>query len=174
MTSNNQNATNIPGAPALIALGANISSCAGTPAQTLKAALAALDSAGVEIAAVSPFYESQAWPDPADPPFVNAVAAISTHLQPIALMTLLHEVETRFGRTRSFPNAPRSLDLDLLDYAGQIHEGPVTLPHPRLQERRFVLEPLRHVAPHWRHPVSGLDASALLKVLADGGSLTRA
>jgi 2-amino-4-hydroxy-6-hydroxymethyldihydropteridine diphosphokinase len=89
-------------------------------------------------------------------------------------MTLLHKVETRFGRTRSVPNAPRPLDLDILDYAGQVHEGPVTLPHPRLQERRFVLEPLQHVAPHWRHPVSEQDASALLKALQTGGSLTRA
>jgi 2-amino-4-hydroxy-6-hydroxymethyldihydropteridine diphosphokinase len=80
-------------------------------------------------------------------------------------MTLLHEVETAFGRKRSVPNAPRELDLDLLDYAGQIHDGEVKLPHPRIAERRFVLEPLKSVAPHWRHPVSGLDVDALLNSL---------
>ena len=160
--------------PALIALGANIPSKAGAPAQTLKAALAALAGAGVEITAVSPFYESQAWPDPADPPFTNAVAAVRTGLQPLALMALLHQVETDFGRTRSVANAPRSLDLDLLDYAGQVLAGPLTLPHPRLAERSFVLEPLRDVAPQWRHPVSGSNAQSLLKALSGGASLTRA
>jgi 2-amino-4-hydroxy-6-hydroxymethyldihydropteridine diphosphokinase len=152
----------MPG-PVLISLGANIPSPAGTPAQSLKAALKALASAGVEITAVSPFYESEAWPNLADPPFMNAVAAIRTRLQPVALMELLHKIETDFGRKRSVPNAPRALDLDLLDYAGQVHGGPVILPHPRLGQRRFVLEPLRDIAPHWRHPISGQDVDALLK-----------
>jgi 2-amino-4-hydroxy-6-hydroxymethyldihydropteridine diphosphokinase len=161
MTSNNSDAP----VPVLIGLGANIPSLAGTPAQTLKAALASLSRAGVEITAISPFYETEAWPDPADPPFMNAVAALRTKLQPIALMELLHTVETAFGRNRSVPNIPRTLDLDLLDYAGQIHEGQVVLPHPRIAQRRFVLEPLKAVAPHWRHPVSGRDVDDLLNSL---------
>jgi 2-amino-4-hydroxy-6-hydroxymethyldihydropteridine diphosphokinase len=151
--------------PILIALGANIPSVAGPPANTLKAALGALADAGLEITAVSPFYESEAWPDPADPPFMNAVAALRTMLQPFALLTLLHQVETAFGRKRSVPNAPRTLDLDLLDYAGRVHQGNVTLPHPRMASRRFVLEPLRAIAPGWRHPVTGQDLDALLRGL---------
>lgn len=153
-------------AGALISLGANIPSHAGTPAQTLRAALKALAGRGVQITAVSPFYEYEAWPDPAEPSFINAVAALKTRLQPVALMALLHEVETAFGRTRSRPNAPRTLDLDLIDYAGQVlpglvGEGALTLPHPRAGQRRFVLEPLRDVAPHWRHPVSGKEIKDL-------------
>jgi 2-amino-4-hydroxy-6-hydroxymethyldihydropteridine diphosphokinase len=164
MTSNNSDAP----MPALIGLGANIPSEAGTPAKTLNAALAALAKAGIEITAVSPFYETQAWPDAADPPFLNAVAAIRTRLQPFALLTLLHEVETAWGRKRSVPNAPRSLDLDLLDYAGRVlKDGPVILPHPRMAQRRFVLEPLRTVAPHWRHPVSDVAVDTLLAGLND-------
>jgi 2-amino-4-hydroxy-6-hydroxymethyldihydropteridine diphosphokinase len=151
--------------PALIGLGANIPSEAGPPANTLNAALAALAKAEVEITAVSPFYETESWPDPADPRFLNAVAAIRTRLQPFALLTLLHEVETAFGRKRSVPNAARSLDLDLLDYAGTVLDGPVILPHPRIAQRRFVLEPLQAVAPDWRHPVSGQDVDSLLKGL---------
>jgi 2-amino-4-hydroxy-6-hydroxymethyldihydropteridine diphosphokinase len=131
----------------------------------LKAALAALISAGIEITAVSPFFETEAWPNPDDPPFMNAVAALRTRLQPVALMALLHKVETDLGRTRSVPNAARVLDLDILDYAGQVSDGPVVLPHPRLAERRFVLEPLARIAPNWRHPVSGRDINALLKAL---------
>jgi 2-amino-4-hydroxy-6-hydroxymethyldihydropteridine diphosphokinase len=96
---------------------------------------------------------------------MNAVAALRTRLQPLALMALLHEVETALGRKRSVPNAPRSLDLDLLDYAGRILEGELVLPHPRIAERRFVLEPLKAAAPRWRHPVSGQDVDALLNSL---------
>jgi 2-amino-4-hydroxy-6-hydroxymethyldihydropteridine diphosphokinase len=158
MTSNNPDAS----MPALIALGANIPSRAGTPAQTFNAALAALTRAGLKIKDVSPFYETEAWPNPGDPPFLNAVVAVYTRLQPVALMALLHQVETDFGRKRSVPNAPRELDLDLLDYAGLVHGGEVTLPHPRMAGRRFVLEPLRAVAPHWRHPVTGEPIDALL------------
>ncbi|HWC63873.1 MAG TPA: 2-amino-4-hydroxy-6-hydroxymethyldihydropteridine diphosphokinase [Rhizomicrobium sp.] len=152
--------------PVFIGLGANIPSPAGPPARTFRAALQALARAGLEITAVSPFYETEAWPDPGDPRFLNAVAALRTRLQPFALMTLLHQVETAFGRTRSRANAPRSLDLDLLDYDGEVHSGALTLPHPRLAERRFVLEPLRDIAPDWRHPVSGRDVAALLAAVA--------
>ena len=73
--------------------------------------------------------------------------AIETDLQPFALLGLLHEVETAFGRKRSAPNAPRTLDLDLIDYRGRVEQGAVELPHPRMADRRFVLEPLAEIAP---------------------------
>ena len=151
----------------LIALGANLPSNAGPPAHTLAQALKTLAGRGVNIAAVSHVYETPAWPNPADPPFVNAVAAVQTILQPLALLELLHEVETAFGRKRSAPNAPRSLDLDLLDYDGLILDGRPVLPHPRLAERAFVLAPLCDIAPDWRHPVTGDTARTLLARLPD-------
>ncbi len=149
-----------------IALGANIPSAAGPPDVTLKAALAALGKRGVQILRVSRFRQTDAWPDPSDPPFINAVAGIESDLQPVALLGLLHEVETSFGRKRSVPNAPRSLDLDLIDYRGRVVHGEVDLPHPRMAARRFVLEPLAEVAPGWRHPVTGLTVEALLAALS--------
>jgi 2-amino-4-hydroxy-6-hydroxymethyldihydropteridine diphosphokinase len=149
-----------------IALGANIPSQAGPPDVTLKAALTALGKRGVQIRKVSRFRQTDAWPDPSDPPFINTVAEIETDLQPIALLRLLHEVETSFGRKRSVPNAPRSLDLDLIDYRGRVMQGALELPHPRMAVRRFVLEPLAEVAPGWRHPVSGLSVEALLAALS--------
>lgn len=149
-----------------IALGANIPSAAGSPEVTLKAALAALGKRGVQILKVSRFRQTDAWPDPSDPPFINAVAGIESDLQPVALLGLLHEVETSFGRKRSVPNAPRSLDLDLIDYRGRVLRGEVDLPHPRMAVRRFVLEPLAEVAPGWRHPVTGLPVEALLEALS--------
>lgn len=149
-----------------IALGANIPSAAGPPDVTLKAALAALGERGVQIRKISSFRQTDAWPDPSDPPFINAVAGIETDLQPVALLGLLHEVETSFGRKRSVPNAPRSLDLDLIDYRGRVMQGAVDLPHPRMTVRRFVLEPLAEVAPGWQHPVTALSVEALLAALS--------
>lgn len=150
----------------LIALGANMPSRVGPPLETLKAALAALGAAGVEILKVSSFYETAAWPDPADPPFTNAAASLQTSLQPVVLLELLHDTETALGRVRSRKNAPRTLDLDLLAYRDVILDGTrLILPHPRLAERRFVLEPLVEIAPEWRHPVTGLTPAQMLATL---------
>jgi 2-amino-4-hydroxy-6-hydroxymethyldihydropteridine diphosphokinase len=149
----------------LIALGANLPSSSGNPSATIRAALKALEKHGVPADAVSSFYKSDAWPDPSDPPFVNAVARVRTSLQPKGLLTLLHMVETEFGRVRSRRNAPRTLDLDLVDYNGNILKDGIELPHPRLADRAFVLIPLRDVAPDWRHPVSGQSLEALIAAL---------
>ena len=149
----------------LIGLGANLPSAAGAPEKTLRAALAALAENGVEIAAVSYFYRSQAWPDASDPPFVNAVARVMTTDDPRSLLNFLHAVENNFGRTRGEKNAPRTLDIDVLDFNGRVESGPPQLPHRRLAERAFVLLPLRDVAPDWRHPVSGKSVDALIAEL---------
>ena len=153
----------------LIALGANLPSTAGPPAATLKSALDRLADQGVKIRSVSSFYESPAWPDPADPKFVNAVAVVETALQPVELLALLHGIETAHGRLRSTVNAPRSLDLDLLDYDGRLISDGVVLPHPRLAQRAFVLVPLAEIAPAWRHPVTGQSVGELLDGLPGRG-----
>lgn len=149
----------------LIALGANLHSPAGPPRETIHAALASIAKRGIEIAQVSRFYVSEAWPNPSDPPFVNAVAKVETALSPKELLGLLHEVEAEFGRVRSERNAPRTLDLDLIDYGGRLLEGDLELPHPRVLQRAFVLMPLRDVAPDWTHPVSGASVSDSIAAL---------
>lgn len=154
----------------VIALGANLPSRAGTPRDTLKAALARLAAQGVHVANVSSCYLTKAWPDPADPDFVNAVARIETTRSPRELMELLHATEAHFGRTRGAKNAPRTLDLDLIDYDGRVELGPPELPHPRLAERAFVLVPLEELAPSWRHPATGTSIADLLMALAPGKS----
>jgi 2-amino-4-hydroxy-6-hydroxymethyldihydropteridine diphosphokinase len=157
----------------LIALGANLPSQAGPPAQTLAAALACLEDRNLKILAVSSFYETAAWPDPSEPPFVNAVAVLDTSLPPDALMEILHEVETEFGRKRSIRNAPRTLDIDLIDYEGRVEPGPPQLPHPRAADRVFVLAPLRDVAPDWRHPASGQGLDELLAALPAAAAIRK-
>lgn len=151
----------------LIALGANLPKDGQLPIETLQLALERLRARGVAVMAVSSFYETPAWPDPSDPPFINAVAMVRTALQPVDLLALLHEVETEFGRLRSSPNAPRTLDLDLIDHDGRITHDGLVLPHPRAHARAFVLVPLAEVAPDWRHPVTGQGAGDLLAVLPD-------
>jgi len=149
----------------VIALGANLPSRAGSPRQTLLSASDALTPFGVHITALSSFYASEAWPDPKDPPFVNAVALVETELAPAALMAALHKAETLFGRKRSKKNAPRPLDLDLIDYDSRVAKGPPVLPHPRMRSRAFVLVPLADVAPGWRHPISGETVEQLIAAL---------
>ena len=151
----------------LIALGANLNSPVGPPAATIAAALGALAQRGVKIEAVSAFFATPAWPDPSDPPFVNAVIRVDTAHSPAKLMDILHTIESVYGRTRSAKNAPRTLDLDLIDYDDRVEEGPPLLPHPRLAERAFVLIPLSDVAPEWRHPVTGLSVAELIAALPE-------
>ncbi len=151
----------------VIALGANLVSPAGPPAATIAAALDALAQRGVRIDAVSALFATPAWPDPSDPPFINADIRVDTAHSPAELMAILHRIESAYGRTRSVRNAPRTLDLDLIDYHGRVQEGPPTLPHPRMAERGFVLVPLSDIAPDWRHPVTGYSVTELIAVLPE-------
>jgi len=129
---------------ALIGLGANL----GQARETIERALEALKStSGIEALEVAPFYGS----DPVDakgPTFVNTVAQIQTTLAPLALLDALQALEQADGRERPFRNAPHTLDLDLLGYEGVTRETPrLTLPHPRMHERAFVLKPLSDLVP---------------------------
>ena len=155
---------------ALIAFGANLAN----PRETLMDAVGALGEAGVVIDALSPLYRSPAWPPGSDAPdYLNAVMRVRARREPAELLALLLDIEAQLGRVRGEPNAPRLIDLDLLDYAGQRSDDPaVRLPHPRMTDRAFVLLPLRDVAPDWRHP-DGLSVAELLAAV-DTADTTRA
>ena len=132
--------------------------------------MAQLPTIGINAVLRSRWYRSQPVPPSDQPWYVNGVAVVETRLAPAALLTALLLLETRFGRRRSVPNAARTLDLDLLDYDGrQCASERLTLPHPHLHERRFVLAPLAEIAPDWRHPRLGVSAKELVCRLTPGG-----
>jgi 2-amino-4-hydroxy-6-hydroxymethyldihydropteridine diphosphokinase len=147
----------------LVALGANLPSPVhGGPVANLTAALAEMNSQGIEILSTSRWYETAPVPVSEQPWYINAVASVATDLAPPALLERLHMIEATFGRVRSVANAPRVLDLDLLSYGNLRSDDWPILPHPRLQDRAFVLLPLREVAPGWHHPVTGETIETML------------
>ena len=158
----------------LIALGSNLTSGSGGPAETLRKALKLLSKYGAVIRTTSTFYHNPAFPDGSGPDFVNAVVFLEAKSDPTVMLSILHQVEAEMGRERVQRWGQRTLDLDLIASADlvlpdlkthqywrdlpleqQINEAPnqLVLPHPRMQDRAFVLVPLADVAPDWVHPV---------------------
>lgn len=154
---------------ALVAIGANLPQPDGTPAlQTCRWAVDQLGRIpGLRVVAVSSWWESAAIPpDPRSPPYINGVVRLEGVAEPEALLAALHGIEDLAGRARPYVNAPRVLDLDLIDLGGRVRAGPAPiLPHPRAAERAFVLRPLMEVSPDWVHPVLGQGVLALLGAL---------
>lgn len=155
-------------AHAAIALGANLGDCRAT----LEAALAALEaSPRVRVLARSRWYRS-APVGPPQPDYVNGCALLAVALEPEDLLERLLATERRFGRVRGERWGPRHLDLDLLLVGDQRLVSPhLTLPHPRLRERAFVLVPLAEIAPAWIDPVSGQSVAELAAALRGEGCL---
>lgn len=153
----------------LVGLGASLPSPDGSaPRATCEAAAALLAALPkLRLAALSNWWESAPIPPmPGAPWFVNGVARLEGEMAAATLLGHLQAIEAQFGRQRPFPNAPRTLDLDLLDHEGQVLDTPrLTLPHPRMAGRAFVLHPLAEVAPGWVHPGTGQGVAALVAAL---------
>ena len=148
------NAVTKSGGGIFIALGANLPSVEhGSPRATLEVALSLLAHEGIAILRRSSWWQSGPLPASGQPDFINGVIEAETALAPADLLAALHRIESACGRVRQQRWEARVLDLDLIDYRGQLQAGPgPTLPHPRMAERLFVLLPLQEIAPDWRHP----------------------
>lgn len=161
----------------LLGLGASQAGNWGAPPATLSRCIAELPRAGFRVLSASGLYETQAVGPGGDGVYVNAAVMGESHLAPAALLRALKRLERRAGRRSAMRWGPRPLDIDILGWRGRVARGAaLTLPHPRMHLRPFVLAPLAEIAPGWRHPELGLSARQLLRRLparTDGRVLRR-
>jgi 2-amino-4-hydroxy-6-hydroxymethyldihydropteridine diphosphokinase len=154
----------------LIGLGANLpTEKFGPPRAALGAALKSIENSGIRIKQRASWYQTAPVPISNQPWYVNGVAELETHLSPTAIICALLKLEKKFGRVRTVPNAPRILDLDLLAYNDKVITGSaptdLTVPHPRVHGRSFVILPLREIAPNWSDPVTGRTIDSIVNHL---------
>jgi 2-amino-4-hydroxy-6-hydroxymethyldihydropteridine diphosphokinase len=157
----------------VLGLGANIRGSWGNPRETLLRARRELEAAGMEVVRCSNFYLTQPVGLIRQPRYLNAVVVARANIAPTALLRLAKQIERRAGRRSAPPMSPRPLDIDIIDYGGRRigrpaevrRRGTLILPHPELQKRAFVLQPLSDAAPAWQHPRWALSAKALLAQL---------
>lgn len=156
---------------AYLSLGANVGDRAGQ----IEKALALLEESGVRVAQRSALYETEPVDAPPQPWFLNCLVEVETELLPLGLLHLTQRIEGQLGRKRSgSPRGPRPMDIDIVLFGNHIVRLPeLTVPHPRLAERRFVLEPLRELAPELRHPITRKTAAEMLAELSSSAQVRR-
>lgn len=157
--------SDLPDEPRINTVVLGLGSNQGDRVRYLERALGALIME-IKLEKVSSIYETEPMGLREQPLFLNLVCIGVTRLKPAGLLEFIQRVEKSLGRVRRERFGPRTIDVDILTYEDQVIEKPdLEVPHPRMAERAFVLQPLAEVAPEWRHPVSGKTAKELLKDL---------
>jgi 2-amino-4-hydroxy-6-hydroxymethyldihydropteridine diphosphokinase len=147
---------------AYLGLGSNL----GDREANLRQVLERMESAGIRVVRRSSIYETEPRDLRDQPWFLNAAVEVETDLFPLQLLARLQNIEREMGRRRVTPKGPRNIDIDILFYGRSvIATADFQVPHPRMVERRFVLEPLSEIAPEFRHPVTGKTAREMLAAL---------
>ena len=154
----------------LLGLGSNLSSSFGDRFQNIDMAVSALEGYGLQIKKKSSYYESLSYPDKNNPKFINIVIEAETHLPPEDLASLLIFIEESLERKRNKKNDPRTCDIDIIDYNGQVldfkyNNLSFTVPHTKLVHRSFVLYPLHEILPDWKYPKTKEAISSLIEKL---------
>ena len=148
-----------------LAIGSNL----GNKKQTITKAKFELLKSGILIEKSSSYYESLSWPNPKKPKFINVVLKINTKMSAISLLKLCQNIEVELGRKRSIKNEPRTCDIDIIDYDQKNfkvnNSVNLSLPHPRLSKRNFVLLPLFEISQNWQHPKSKINIGKLINKL---------
>ena len=159
--------TEYPNSSAFIAIGGNVvGSGFGDVRATLQAVLSEIPDDDIQIIRCSSWYQSSAVPASDQPDFLNAVMQVHTTLSADDMLSHLLQIELSFGRVRSVPNAARTVDLDIISFERLVCDTPrLQLPHPRMGVRKFVMLPLAEIAPDWQHPVTGMTASEMARLL---------
>ena len=151
---------------AFLALGANVGDREGN----LRDALRQLESEELRVVQRSSLYETAPQEVLDQPWFLNAVVEVETSLFPLQLLARIRQVERDMGRRRVTPKGPRNIDIDILFYGRSVIAAPeLEVPHPRMAQRRFVLEPLAEIAPDFRDPLTGKTANEMLAALEPQG-----
>lgn len=158
----------------VIALGANLPSSFGSPRETIRNTIAEINRVGIKVLYQSPVYLTAPVPISDQPWYHNAVIGVSTDRSPHELLRTLQVIENNFGRIRTERNAPRIIDLDIVTYHNFVQsQDDLILPHPRMDERAFVLYPLRDIAPRWIHPVRKKTVQELIDDLPSGQDIQK-
>jgi len=150
-----------------IAIGSNL----GNKKLNIELAKFKLQNNSIKIVQSSSKYETLSWPNPNKPKFINIVVEIKTILSPKELLEICHKVELELGRKRFKKNEPRTCDIDIIDYDQKIikpnNSSNLTLPHPYVEERNFVLLPLFEISKCWKHPIKKVNIVKLISFLKE-------
>ena len=146
-----------------IGIGSNL----GNRIKNINKAKYLLSLNGINILKSSSYYESLSWPDRSKPKFINIVVQLDTDISAQKILQISQSIENKLGRKKTYKNAPRTCDIDILSYKNRVISGDITIPHKRMSNRNFVLIPLFEIAPNYVHPKTNVSIKKLIFSLSN-------